>query len=361
VAAGGDGQPAIFYSSAVGNFIGYVARSGASGWNVNTTPPALAAASLTFDGNGELQLLGDEGNLVVDYLHGSGQSWSTPEVVTPNYVGAHTLVADSAGCLYATALYTDNEKLIVGQRQGGVWSWGWLDSAHAYGYEYPALALGSDGRLQTTYRAGDTSSISLWWSQPPSAPEQVTQMPGGFGGGALRLGTAGTTPHILFYDGQALQYATRAGGAWTTTEVERDQGDSSGFCSTPMDGAQCTQHMIQHVPLGVLTSDGGDVRLIYAASDTTIVSQWSCPNRFSPDLGAPPPQCGLVQVSETSTGTISVAWPENFSISHAVVKDNIGAISGTAIADVKGTIHVALYVPDNPDNYSTVRYLSFTP
>jgi hypothetical protein len=343
---GSDGQPIVFYWSADPPEQSWLARRGASGWSVESAPRVGLTGSLVADTSGELHVISYQYDS--QYFH-RGAAWSAGETL-PLWadVASHNLVADSAGCLYATADTQLNG--MIGRRQGGTWSWGWLDQNVKVFEAGSALALGSDGKPQTIYY-GDKN---IWWSRPPAPAEVVKPIGNYIPQAGLHIATAGTQPHLLFGDGRDLVYATRNAG-WTVLPLESGVDERMGECNDCVEGAQCATHTIEYIAVDVAASEGGDVRLLYERVETSSVGQWGYLDALDLEMRS----CVLNELSAQRTAQLKVAWPDGGGLQRAVVADGLDLRRGHAILDAQGTIHVAAYLYDPAG--ATVHYLTITP
>jgi hypothetical protein len=108
----------------------------------------------------------------------------------------------------------------------------------------------------------------------------------------------------------------------------------------PIAGSECPFSYDSVRPVGLVASRGGDVRLLYLrhhvdGRGVANCSFGSCRYDF-----------------ETSVdGALYLAWPENGSLSRAMVLDHIAYGGGRTVLDADGRIHVLL------DGSATSRYL----
>jgi hypothetical protein len=106
-------------------------------------------------------------------------------------------------------------------------------------------------------------------------------------------------------------------------------------------------------PIGVVASQGGDVRFVYEKLHYKGTSIGVCNGGF----------CYWEPQTEESTGQVLVGWIDgNQQPGSVVVADAIMAVGGTVALDAVGTIHVAAYdaYPLSQDG-TTVRYLQIGP
>ncbi|MCA9696979.1 MAG: hypothetical protein KC431_05605, partial [Myxococcales bacterium] len=118
-------------------------------------------------------------------------------------------------------------------------------------------------------------------------------------------------------------------------------------------GLECEYDYTRHHPLAVVTSESGDVRLLWSRIHHTGTMVSLC------QMGGPM-FCYWTPQADSSTGALWIGWPEGDSVSGVEVAASF-AMSGTAAVDSSGSIHLAVYdLPPGAEG-STVRYLRLAP
>lgn len=207
----------------------------------------------------------------------------------------------------------------------------------------------------------DHSSRTLMWRRPSGAAESVASAQSTLIiDDTVRVAFSGSgegQPHVLatrpfpgFSDqsGTELIYATRSAHGTTSSSASSSPSDAEPAWSVqvvaqgspdefnpwrceapPGPGSVCSFSYEYVRALGLVASSNGDVRLFYVRQhvEGRVVgdcSSGSCTARYE----------------ASSDGALYVAWPENGSLSHAVVLEHIPYDSGTTVLDARGRIHL---------------------
>jgi hypothetical protein len=347
--------PAIVYSIAEGGFRGMYARRGAAGvWSVAATGFDLATGGFVFVRD-TATVLAYDGAYHTDVYTLGAPGWGRGErLPTDQIISGLNVRTDQGGCLHT-----------LGEPGSGMTAAGttylerdaaWTGTAVGSGVEVgpSALALAPSGEPHVVWTETSSGAIALRWSRGLTHSELVyTSAVGGF---VARLGvvTQGgvEVPHVLFAaplaDGTTeLRHATRAAdGTWSVAVLKT--GRLRG-CDTPAtDGATCLVDGIQLVPVAVVTSGSGDVRLFWASVHEYGTLTGTC-------SGGPPgpPRCGW-SGTPTRDGTLVVATPGGSSSDVGLGGDLLNA---TAVVDGLGFVHIAAYDLLTSGSGPGVRYL----
>jgi hypothetical protein len=194
----------------------------------------------------------------------------------------------------------------------------------------------------------------LWWVSP-AAPEVVGT---GADPAALQsIGLATTAPdaqnpagkpHVVFQavlanGNSAVVYATRTGPSeWTPTTIVQDSpstAQSPCLATTPAAaGDTCGYDYTTHQPVAITASEGGDVRIFFAARHFagTLVAQ--CVSGVDgPVCNWSPPSPGA------ETDAVSVAWLTASTVQTAPLAMTNQPSAATVAIDSTGVMHLALY------------------
>jgi hypothetical protein len=342
-----------------------VLTRGDSGWTTHLAPEWFAP-SIAFDHGGALHVV--EGFRLDIYFGHFAQStggWSAPEPIGRfdwwPLVGP--LLVDGADHLWATAAgrYGYQEATTLWQHTPSGWTGGVaFASVSDFTVGAPQVALAPDGRAHVVGWADqDSTHAALMWRAPPDPPEVVGAVqlragppsPEPFGDLALAV-TAGEQPHVLYVQSGQLIYATRAGGVWSRTVVADEMHPPIG-CSGLAPIADCDEVDLRYLPIAVLTTGGGEIRLLY--------SRYRQAAHFAAHPNGPFNQWYYDNERDLS-GDLMLAWPSGSQVEQAAIAPGFLTSSAHAAVDSRGRIHlVGVHREDQPVAYADLRYLLIGP
>jgi hypothetical protein len=310
-----------------------------AGWTTSMTPMPSYSGSLTYTPAGEAYALAHDGDFNTTLWKLSG-AWLQVDSL-PGQVGAQDqgFGVDPLGNLHA-ALWTSGSGIDVDTFDGA-----WTVGASTPSTFPPTLAVSATNASHVAYwqwlSSGTSSAGFSWWS-PPGAPEIVamttlnpSQETTSIATSAADAANPAGTPHILFGLPRAdftnaVTYATRTGPSqWSTVTIAAD-GPPANPCPTP--GGSCTVTAAVDLPIGIVATASGDVRMFYSTENVTYTcSAGSCsPSESSPG-------------AEAAGSTLRIAWLEKGvpeSLPLATV--NNPSVATLAI-DTAGNIHLAVF------------------
>ncbi len=366
IAVDAAGQPRIFSTTNLGNFVGhYATRSAAGTWTSEDVDIGVATAGFLVDPDGVPYVLATDSAVGTALWSRDDRGWRVVERVAGAVLvgGARSFARDDAGCLHAGA------ELLNGAgyaRRHDTWGYGLIGTPGATVAEAPVLALAPSGQPHLVFwEATAESGWVVRWAAPPLAAETVPPA-GVTGQNGLGIAVAVTAspndvkgigiPHLLFNryftsetGGQGLElvYAVRqAAGTWSVRSVARGSPDQFAFpqaCGVATHfGQTCSYTYDTYLPVAVVPSGNGEVRLLYARQKAQVDATSQC--------------FGCVcqwqwQSVRTVEGSLEVAWPDGEQLGHATLVDGIVTYGGTAVIDDGGRIQLA--VGDN----GALRYL----
>lgn len=357
----------IAYSVAEGGFHGFYARRDAAmSWSEAETPFPIALGSVVATPEGVPFVLASDGSSSVSLWNLVGGQWIGPaQIPGQATVWAGGMGRDGAGVLHA-AVMGPNSQLLLAQYEGG---WTTTPISGAQISARVPLALSPEGTPQMAYwfAPAGGGGWQLYWVAPPGAPEVAAPL----GSNGLDLAHQRQSivvtpadgqnpegrPHLFFArplsggQRQEVVYATRQGaGAWNVLPVDAESAQATYCTGEPMDGDTCDFDYEQISPIGIVASQGGDVRFVYAKVHRLGTMVAVC------DQGLP--FCYWGPMTDNSDGQIFVAWMEgNQQAGRAPLGSGILGTNGTLVLDALGRIHVALYDMPLGASGSTVRYL----
>lgn len=356
----------IAYSVAEGGYHGFYARRDAPmSWSEAETPFPIALGAVVATPEGIPFVLAYGGSSSVALWNLVGGQWiGGTQIPGQATVWAGGMGRDSAGGLHAAAM-GPNSQLLIARYEGG---WTTTPISGAQISARVPLALSPEGTPHLAYwSSSQGNGWQLYWVAPPGAPEVAAPL------GSSGLGTEHQRqaiavppsdsqnpegrPHLFFArpatggQRQELVYATRQGaGAWNVLPVDEESAQATHCTGEPMEGDTCDYDYEQISPIGVVASQGGDVRLVYAKLHRQGTMVGVC------DQGLP--FCFWQTMMDNSDGQIFVAWMEGSQqAGKAPVGSGILSTNGTVALDALGRIHVALYDVPPGAGGSMVRYL----
>lgn len=360
------GQPRIFFTTSLGNFVGhYATRSAAGTWTSEDVAIGVATAGFVVDPDGTPYVLATDSAAGSALWSRDDRGWRVVERVEGAVLvgGEHGFARDDAGCFHAGAELLNGAAYA---RRHDTWGYALVGTPDATVAEAPVLALAPSGRPHLVFwEATAESGWVIRWAAPPLAAETIPPT-GATGQNGLGIALAVTAapndvdgfgiPHLLFNryftseaggQGVELAYAVRhADGTWSVRSVARGSPDQFAFaqaCGVASHfGETCSYTYDTYVPVAVVASGNGEVRLLYARQTAQVDATSQC--------------FGCVcqwqwQSLRTVGGSLEVAWPDGEQVGHATLVDGIVTYGGTAVIDDGGRIQLA--VGDN----GALRYL----
>lgn len=357
-------RPAILYSIAEGGYRGMYATRGAAGaWSTVATGFELATGGLVFDGDTPTALAYD-GAYHTDVYTLGASGWGRHErLPTDQVVSAVNVLRDEGGCLHV--LGDPGTGMTGGTTTYLLRDATWHATAVGGGSQPrpSALALAPSGQPHVVWTESGGTTSELRWARGPAGSELVWAGGAGAGyGNVPRIGVSASsaieTPHVLFLvpkaDGSSdLYYATRASaGSWSVVLLEL--GRPAGCTGTPVAGATCSADGLSFVPVAVIASGSGDVRLFWGRNHETGTLTGRCDVGPFPGGGGPPPPPPFCfwDGALTRDARLIVGTP---GLPSAEVGAGIDLLTATAVLDGAGHVHIAAY--DTASGGTGVRYL----
>jgi len=360
-----DCTPQILYSVAEGGFEGFFARRIDDDWQVDPTPFDYATGGLTYDAVAFRTLAvpydgGDTGTSIWSW----DGDWIEEDDLAGNWLTRAEAVDGCAdGTVHFGSVNTDSGELVT-------WTWPGFGFYSAQdSVDRGAVAVGSEGVPHTAVWSTFSGNWGLYWSDGTEVAAGVAPL----GSAVLERseiriavtpegGPDGTgVPHILFAQDtpgpqHGLRYATPAdGGGWDVRTVA-DEDPAGAYCDAlpTLEGETCDYDFTVLRALGVVASEGGDVRLLYTQDHVvgTLVAECMM-------IGGGPPVCNWQTMSDDTTSEVMVAWPDGDAVTSASIVE-VPPLSGATVELAPdGVMHVAAYA-SNTDG-TTVRYLALSP
>ena len=355
-------QPQILYSVALLGFHGHFSRRvGVAAWDDQDTPFPFATGGLAYDAaTGETLAVPDDGAFGVSVWRFSGGAWAQEDILPGLNIALGRAVAHRGDGILHAGVLTELNEFRYAQ-----WDAGWASSSLDYLALEASSAVGSDEVPHFAYWSFIDGPWHMFWIRPGHPREMVTEI--GADLVAVHNSIAVTpdggdgTPHLSFAftsppgSPHRIAYATRnAPNDWSVLTVASEGPAVIDTCSQRPQGPgeQCEIDDTLLRPLDIVASEGGDVRIFYTEYHIMRTRESSC----SPGPGGL--YCSWTTVSDNSTGTLHVAWPDAGSIASAPVLLDRTVRSMTSAIDIAGRIHVAAYTDFSQ---SRVEYLLIGP
>ena len=357
-------RPQILYSVAEGGFTGYFARrAGDDDWDVDETPFAYATGGLTYDAV-EFRTLavpydgGDTGTSIWSW----DGAWVEEDDMAGNWLTRAASVDGYAdGSVHFGTVNTGTGEFVT-------WTWPGFNFYSAQdSVERGAVAIGANGVPHTAVWSTFSGNWGLYWSDGTEVATGVAPLGSGvLERGEIRIaltpepGPDGTgVPHILFAQDtpgpqHGLRYATPADDGWDVRDVV-DEDPAGTYCDgiPTFDGETCDYDYTVVRAIGVVASEGGDVRMLYTEDHHVGTLVAACMM-----IGGGPPMCDWESMSDDTTSQLMIAWPDGAGVTSTAVVEGQPMTGATVELAPDGAIHVAAYA-DNTDG-TTVRYLALS-
>ena len=168
-------------------------------------------------------------------------------------------------------------------------------------------------------------------------------------------------PHLLHAlaepepdDGIRLAYSVRIGPDSWTTEAFADEEVTNGCNLPPPDAdSQCNYDTVELHPLGVVTSESGEVRLLWSRIHRLWTLGGECIDG----------DCFWVPTDDASVGELWISWPTDEGIESALVGESFAEKAALAL-DPGGRIHVLTYdrrMQGGVDEGPSIHYFRIEP
>ena len=351
-----DCNPQVFYSFAEGGFTGTLAIRDADGWTLNVVPEAAARPGVVFDATtGTTQLVMDDGAFGV-HLY----TWDGAFGAGDTLAGQHGVrsqgVAGIGDGIVELGLSTPTGSAAVHGTYDGGWSTASLeDNATSIG-----AGVTATGDPQVTFWGSGGGTWEMYWNDPLGGVTEVVTPHGSnvLNDGTNILGIIDDVPRILLALRQpnglaAVALTTREGvDDWAVDTIVAEDPTGEETCAVPpaFDGQTCDFDFVRYRPLGLVVSQGGDVRAYYAEDHRIGTLVADC-------VDAPFPMCFWDPMTDDSVYTVFMAAPtgDGGFESEAVINDRQVLGMDTSL-DAYGVTHIAAYVAGGGG--SSVSYFS---
>jgi hypothetical protein len=389
LATDAQGRPHIVYNLNDTSLVGYYTVRDSGGWAApETMPMKVASASLVVGADGLPAALVHSGSLPGTTLWKRDSSgWRRldgTDIGGYESFDANSLVATQDGCFHASLRAYVPENLSADFPGYGLWNGHWNLTSFGYSQQggiAPAVALAPDGTPHLAiWKYADVYTGVVDWVARGRSLEPVNGVVG-FGASPTRAfisvagGASGQDPvPYVFYRAVSGATATfpipsklvlswrASNGTWSHQTMAESSGTTLASCGTAtMSSPPCNVDYVETVPIGIVSSGGGDVRVFFTSTHGKGTWVAKCTT-------IPVPNCGWQPMS-TDGGSASTD-PTTFEMGWRNTDGTTGSarLYTTTISsdrwlpavtlDVQGRIHIALY---DGLATSTVRYLQFGP
>ena len=363
----GDCRPQVLFNKQSGAYPGgYALRTGADAWTVETTPFNLMRGAVAVAADATAYALVDTGigNVV---LYSRTTAWQPGQPLA----GGHNAWSDSL------VLQSDGtpESLTVGTAAGALthtlWTPGMVASTPWSAGEVASRTVvartPSDG-LQAIYWQSSAGSWLLRWTADDTVTETVDDFGTTLGNGAslvdLAVGPADTDnpsgrPHLVVrrddVAGGGIHWVTRDDvDTWTDQTIAEASNATAEWCNTAptTTGQTCAEDHHDLLPLGIVASGSGQVRVIFVDIHTVRALTGDC-------SGA----CFWAVTTDNTTAELGVGWYEGAGPGDDD-RFSLGALvptGGRVVLDAGGRIHVVLFAAAAGASGTTVHYLRLDP
>lgn len=352
-----DCSPQLFYSFAEGGFTGTLAvRDGDGGWSLNVVPEAAARPGVVYDAvAGNTQLVMDDGAFGV-HLY----TWDGAFGAGDTLAGQHGIrsqgVAGIGDGILELGLTTPTGSAAV----HGTYDSGWATASLEDNATSVGAGVTATGDPQVTFWGSGGGTWEMYWTDPLGGVSEVVTPHGSnvLNDGTNILGIIEDVPRIVLSLRQpnglaAVALTTRQGvDDWTVDTIVAEDPTGEETCTAPpsFDGEICNFDLVRYRPLGLVVSQGGEVRAYYAEDH--------CMGTLAADcVDMPFPMCFWNPMTDDSVYTVFMAAPtgDGGFESQAVISDRQILGMDTSL-DAYGVTHVAAYVAEGGG--SSVAYFS---
>lgn len=353
----GDCSPQVFYSFAEGGFTGTLAvRDGDGGWTLNVVPEAVARPGVVFNAAEETtQLVMDDGAFGVHHYTWDGAFGAGETLDGQHGIRSQGVAGIGDGVLEIGLSTPTGSAAVYGTFDGG-----WSTSAVQDDATWIGAEVSATGDPQLSFWSSAGGSWAMFWHDPLAdvTEEVVAHGSGVLGEGTNILGIIDDAPQILLALTQPnglLEVAVasrQAADDWAVDSIVAEDPTGEQTCGLipNVAGQTCDFDFVRYRPLGLVVSQGGDVRAYYAEDHNigTLVSE--C-------FKAPFPMCFWSPMSDESEYTVFMAAPSGDGAfeSQPLISDRRVLGMDTSL-DAFGVTHVAAYVADGDG--SSVSYFS---
>ena len=286
-----------------------------------------------------------------------GKKWL--EDLPGNPVFADGLAADQGGCLHASLMV--DKQIVYGLRDAATGKWSYKAIAQDPSFKHQnrwlwerATILSPAGRPHIAYvlKSGSTTA-TLNWVASPGNPVKIVSLPASADrveiiGLAVGGSSGASTAHILFVENPVkgvkgkISYARQSpAGGWTIHTVATF---GPYPCPDPPSGSSdtCPFDHTWAVPLAVVASPGGDVRLFHSiiSYQGNLKAQCTYPEAGVPfDSGVN--YCKWTG-NKTVDGKLMMAVPDSTGLNTTTLKTGVAPVRGLGEMDSKGRIHLLM-------------------
>lgn len=354
IAMAADGPRLMFTGADVSSSGGVFAEPDADGAGWTLHPVRFAVASAT------LSIRGGETRALVDGYHGGSgvlrlgtDGWSREATFgLRSSAGGGSFTQDDNGCFHVLARgrQTDRE-LVYGVGTRSTFGLRTVSSDVPLGAH---MALAPDGTPQFLFWDSTGPQLSLTWMTDAQRSVILRWPSGGPSASQLVPFVALPEPHVMFARQASAPNSiyevvsgVRGPGGWTLRPLARDDLGANECAARPtMPDQTCRLDTTQYKALAVVAA-ATDVRYLLTSERTTgeLVSVCRTANNCRWE-GTPVRTGRLELMTETSTAP-------------TVIADDKLVLSGTAVVDEIGRIHVAAAVLEANERQPSVRYLRF--
>jgi hypothetical protein len=387
IATDAQGRPHVLFYVAVGGYSGYYTVRGSGGWTTpELLPTPVATASLVVGADGLPVALVNSGAVPGTSLwKRDATGWRQldgADIAGYEALDTGSLVATQDGCVHAGLLAKSAGESTAQDPAYGLWNGRWNLTSFGHtqrGGIVPGVALAADGIAEVALWKYDSSAGTVDWAARGRSLEPVDGLVGG-GPQTTRAfitvvgAQSGQEPvPYVFYRAVSgsganfpfpsnLVLARRSSnGTWNHQTMATSSGTNVSSCGTTGSPNPCTTDGIETVPVGIVSSGNGDVRVFFTSTHSRGTWVWKCTT-------LPGPICSW-QAMTADGGSAVGGDPTTFEMGWInadgtvgrtvldtnTISSNLWAPSVTV--DVQGRIHVAHF----QGGELKVQYLQFGP
>jgi hypothetical protein len=364
--------PHFIFSVAQSGYQGFYARREAPNtFLVEQTPFSVARGGIAVDDLGTVYILADGADDGVGMFTRSQGQWSNAQVLEGQLLAsASGLAKDEKGHLHV-GMSAGQSIALYSRYDMALQSWLGIEQLGSQGEYRVPIAVTPAGDAHMAYWLAQNETWVLHWQTSKQPSEPVVSLPSGTGlSGPSEMhrialtpddaNGCGGVPHLLVVrsiadapNGNEIVHAVRKSpGGWDIVPIDQEDIAAVQSCGPPMaTGDTCTYEYEEIIPIGIVASQNGQVRVIYNKVHHLGTFVAECQQI----------DCLWTNQSDSSIGQLIVSGVGPGAVK-SVVSNAIAVEGATVALDTIGRIHIAAYDYEPPASFGTrVRYLLIGP